>query len=274
MQVGILMNNPSLLDVENLVVSVHDKPIVKGISFSIQPGQRLAVVGESGSGKTTTALAVLRLLSKKSGFEASGRVVFDSQDLLTLSDGELRQIRGRKASMIFQDPTASLNPILSIGEQIGEMFEIHEELTDEEVEAKTVEALESVGLGNLHNPWEVYPHELSGGMKQRVMIAMSLCLNPKLLIADEPTSALDLTVQKDILALLKQYQGAMLLITHDFGVVKEMADNVCVLYRGNIVEQGKTDAVLQNPQHAYTKSLLAALPTKANRRKLLPVGVS
>ncbi len=262
------MDNSSLLEVNRLSVFVRSRPIVKGISFGIKAGERLALVGESGSGKTTTALALMGLLSKKNGFEVSGDVTFESQDLLHHKN--LRSIRGKELSMIFQDPASSLNPIFSIGEQIAEMFEIHEEYTREECEQKTFDALASVGLSELHNPFEVYPHELSGGMKQRAMIAMSLALKPKLLIADEPTSALDLTVQRDILSLLKEYHGAMLLITHDFGVVKEMADRVCVMYHGEIVEAGKTDLVIENPEHPYTQHLLAALPKKSNRRKLLP----
>ncbi len=265
------MDNSSLLEASKLSVFVKGRPIVKGISFGIKAGERLALVGESGSGKTTTALAVMGLLSQKNGFDVSGSINFESKELLHLSSSQLRDIRGKELSMIFQDPAASLNPIFSVGEQISEMFEIHEDLEAQEREQKTVEALQAVGLSDLHNPFEVYPHELSGGMKQRVMIAMSLSLKPKLLIADEPTSALDLTVQKDILNLLKQYHGAMLLITHDFGVVKEMADRVCVMYHGEIVESGKTDVVMNNPEHPYTKALLGALPQKSNRRKLLPV---
>ncbi len=265
------MENSSLLHVEALSVAIGGRPLVRNISFRIAAGKTLCLVGESGSGKTTASLACMGLLSKKRGFTVTGKVFYEGKQLLDCSDRAMRSLRGVDISMIFQDPSASLNPIFTVGEQISEMLEIHTDLSDEEIQAKTLEALASVGLAELHNPFEVYPHELSGGMKQRVMIAMSLCLGPKLLIADEPTSALDVTVQKDILELLKKFQGAMLLITHDFGVVAQMADDVAVLYRGEIVEYKSAQEMFSNPSHPYTKALLASRPTKENRRKILPV---
>lgn len=265
------MENSSLLQVESLGVAIGGRDIIRDVSFSINPGQTLCLVGESGSGKTTTSLALMGLLSKKRGFTASGKAFFDGKDLVGLSDSGRRGIRGRDISMIFQDPTASLNPIFTIGDQIREIFDVHTDLSEEEAEAKTVEALASVGLADLHNPFETYPHQLSGGMKQRVMIAMALCLSPKLLIADEPTSALDLTVQKEILMLLKQFRGAMLLITHDFGVVAEMADIVAVMYKGEIVELQSVRDIFNNPAHPYTKALLASRPTKENRKQFIPI---
>lgn len=265
------MENVSLLQVESLCVSIDGRDIARNLSFSINRGQTVCLVGESGSGKTTTALAIMGLLSQKRGFKACGKVLFEDRELLGFSEGSWQNIRGKEISMIFQDPSASLNPIFTVGDQVREMLQVHTELSDEELEAKTIEALASVGLADLHDPFEIYPHQLSGGMKQRVMIAMALCLDPKLLIADEPTSALDLTVQKDILALLKKYQGAMLLITHDFGVVAEMADVVAVMYKGEIVEYASAYDILHNPTHAYTKALLAARPTKENRKKMIPI---
>lgn len=267
------MENSSLLHVDALSVSIGKRPLVEDVSFSLEAGKTLCLVGESGSGKTTTALALMGLLPEKRSFLAHGKVYYEGQELLDLSEAGWRKIRGSKLAMIFQDPAASLNPIFSVADQIAEVFQLHTDLSDEEIEAKTMEALASVGLANLYNPFEVYPHQLSGGMKQRVMIAMSLCLGPKLLIADEPTSALDLTVQKEILQLLKQFTGALLLITHDFGVVHEMADDVAVMYKGKIVEYGACLDVMTRPQHPYTKALLAARPTKENRKKMLPVEV-
>jgi ABC-type dipeptide/oligopeptide/nickel transport system ATPase component len=259
-----------LLEVTSLAVSARGKEIVKGVSFGVSFGKRLCLVGESGSGKTTTALAIMGLLQQKRSFQVRGSVNFEGKELLALSRKGWQNIHGKELSMIFQDPQASLNPIFTIGDQVLEMVEIHEDLSEDDAVAKTLDALKSVGLDAI-DPFETYPHQLSGGMKQRVMIAMSLILSPKLLIADEPTSALDLTVQKDILALVKKFQGALLLITHDFGVVAEMADDVAVMYKGEIVEYGSCVDVLHNPTHAYTKALLAARPTKENRKKILPV---
>ncbi len=267
------MENSFLLDVRSLSVEVTGRPLVKEVNFTLNAGKTLCLVGESGSGKTTTALALMGLLSKKRGFRATGEAFFEGKNVLAFEDYEWQRIRGKDIAMIFQDPAASLNPILSIGDQVQEMFEIHTEDSCEKQEALTVEALASVGLDGIKNPFQTYPHQLSGGMKQRVMIAMSLCLGPKLLIADEPTSALDLTVQKEILEQLSRFQGALLLITHDFGVVAFMADYVAVMYRGTIVEYNSVEAILAHPQHPYTKALLAARPTKENRRKMLPMGM-
>lgn len=262
------------MEIESLKVSVKGHEIVKGVSLHLEAGKTLCLVGESGSGKTTTASAIMGLLPKKMGFKVSGSVLFDDLNLLDLTDHSLRKIRGSRISMIFQDPASSLNPVFSIGEQIMENYLIHTQMSPEEAEVKAIEMLGRVGLQDLPDPFETYPHELSGGMKQRAMIAMALCLNPEVLIADEPTSALDLTVQKDILLLLKQFQKATnmatLLITHDFGVVAEMADVVAVMYGGKLVEMGPVYEVLHHPSHPYTKALLSAIPTRENRRKMLP----
>ncbi|MCE5295446.1 MAG: ABC transporter ATP-binding protein [Chlamydiales bacterium] len=265
------MENSSLLQIEALSVTVGSKVLVNNISITLNAGKTLCLVGESGSGKTTTALACMGLLSYKRGFKATGKVLYNNTNLLEFTDKEWQKVRGPELAMIFQDPSSSLNPIFSIGDQIREMLEIHTDYSDDELDVKTLEVLAKVGLQSLHNPFAIYPHELSGGMKQRVMIAMNICLKPKLLIADEPTSALDLTVQKDILKLLKKFDGAMLLITHDFGVVAEMADDVAVMYKGEIVEHNTVHEIFTNPQAPYTKALLASRPTKENRRQMLPV---
>lgn len=259
-----------LLAVEGLSVSVGSHEIVKEISFDIEQSKRLCLVGESGSGKTTTSMAIMGLLSKKRGFRSTGSIRYQDKELIGIAEKELNRLRGPEIAMIFQDPSASLNPIFSVGDQIQEMFLVHTEASEEEAEVKTLEALNSVGL-DIQHPFDVYPHQLSGGMKQRVMIAIALALGPKLLIADEPTTALDLTVQKEILELLKKFQGSMLLITHDFGVVKEMADMVAVMYQGKIVEYASMYDIFHNPTHEYTKKLLAARPTKENRKKMLAV---
>lgn len=265
------MEKTPLVEISALSVSVNRQMLVKGISFDLFADKTLCLVGESGSGKTTTASAMMGLLPKKQGFKVSGGIFFKGQNLIGLSDWKMRKFRGQHLSMIFQDPASSLNPIFSIGEQVSELFQLHSKLSIEEAEVKTIEALESVGLGDILNPFETYPHELSGGMKQRVMIAMGVCLRPQVIIADEPTSALDLTVQKEILALLKRFSGAKLLITHDFGVVAEMADLVAVMYAGQIVEYGSSQEIFYNAAHPYTQGLLMARPSRSCRKKMLPV---
>lgn len=264
------MEKNSLVEVVELKVFIQEIELVKEVSFSLHSGKTLCLVGESGSGKTTTAMAIMGLTAKKRGFRVSGKVLFSGHNLLGMSDRRLRKYRGPHLAMIFQDPSSSLNPVYSIGEQISEMFHLHTKLTPEEAEVKTIEALESVGLGGILDPFETYPHQLSGGMKQRVMIAMALALGPEVLIADEPTSALDLTVQKEILNLLKKFSGAKLIITHDFGVVAEMADSVAVMHSGQIVEFGGVHEIFNRAAHPYTKGLLSSRPSGQNRKKMLP----
>jgi oligopeptide/dipeptide ABC transporter ATP-binding protein len=262
-----------ILNVEGLSVALEKKSmrvdLVKKIDFSLYASDTLALVGESGSGKTTTAHALLGL----SGFKTSGKVIFEEKNLLQLPAVELRKLRGTKLSMIFQDPASALNPVFTIGTQIAEVFEIHTACSQEEAYALTAEALEKVSLGAITHPFETYPHQLSGGMKQRAMIAMALALGPKVLIADEPTSALDLTVQGEILDLLKKYSQqnsmAMLLITHDFSVVEKVADRVVVMYLGELVEEASCDELFKKPFHPYTQALMQARPTKENRKKML-----
>lgn len=269
----------SVFDVVKLSCSLEKagKPlsIVHEVSFSLFPGKTLALVGESGSGKSTTALALLRLLSSSNRFLLEGDVLFQGVNLLKLSEKELSSIRGGKIAMIFQDPQSSLNPVFTVGDQIAEMAEIHLKCTPEEAEERTFRILEAVEMPNALRAFEIYPHELSGGMKQRAMIAMALVANPSILIADEPTTALDATIQKEVLELLKTLQHerkmAMLLITHDMNVAAYMADEVGVMYAGEIVEFGKTHDVFEKKLHPYTQALFHARPTREMRKKPLTV---
>lgn len=248
--------------------------LVQGVSFSLYSKKTLALVGESGSGKSTTALALLGLLEQFSSFKITGSVIFEGHNLLTLSEKKLRKIRGANVGMIFQDPAASLNPVFSIGQQVAEMWLVHRSSSVEEAEEQASLMLARVGLQKIKNFFNTYPHELSGGMKQRVMIAMSLICSPKILIADEPTTALDLTVQKEILLLLKELQRenglALLIITHDMGVVAEMADEVAVMYASEIVEFGPIKSLFEKRLHPYTQALFASRPTPQMRKKTLP----
>jgi microcin C transport system ATP-binding protein len=238
---------------------------VKGISFDIHAGETLGLVGESGSGKSVSALSILKLLPYPAAFHDGGQIVFEGQDLLSLSEPALRGVRGSKISMIFQEPMSSLNPLHSIEKQITEVLELHQGLARAAASAEALRLLERVGIADAQSRLGALPHELSGGQRQRVMIAMALANKPQLLIADEPTTALDVTIQKQILDLLKDLQQetgmAILLITHDLGIVKKMADRICVMQNGEIVEAGDSAAVFKNPQHAYTKKLIEAEPS-------------
>jgi len=256
-----------VLTVEALSVRLPrgaDRPhAMKDVSFAIASGEILCVVGESGSGKSMTANAVMRLLPGGVDIDG-GAVLFDGKDLTKLSDAEMRAVRGAGIAMIFQEPMTALNPLRTIGDQIGEMFGIHTGLSKAEISAKVLALLEEVRIPDPKLAARAYPHELSGGQRQRAMIAMALALDPKVLIADEPTTALDVTTQAQILSLIKDLQRrkgtAVLFITHDFGVVAEIADRVAVMQHGLVVEQGPADQVLNHPQHAYTKQLIAAVP--------------
>src|SRR6478735_4001584 len=237
---------------------------VDRVSFDIGKGETVALVGESGSGKSVTALSVLKLLPYPPASHPSGEIVFDGQDLMHASENELRKVRGNDITMVFQEPMTSLNPLHSIERQIGEILSLHKGLAGEAARKRTLALLHQVGLRNAEERLGAYPHELSGGQRQRVMIAMALANEPKLLIADEPTTALDVTVQAQILALLKELQGrlgmAMLFITHDLGIVRRLADTVCVMKEGKIVERGPVEQVFSAPEHPYTRALLAAEP--------------
>jgi microcin C transport system ATP-binding protein len=258
----------TLLDVSNLSVAFHQADrttlAVDRISFSVENGETVALVGESGSGKSVTALSVMKLLPYPSASHPSGSITFDGQDLLQLSERDIRQIRGNRISIIFQEPMTSLNPLHTIEKQIGEALLLHQGLTGLQARARTLELLTQVGIPEPETRLASYPHQLSGGQRQRVMIAMALANEPDLLIADEPTTALDVTVQAQILTLLKDLQKrlgmAMLFITHDLGIVRRLADTVCVMKEGKIVEQGPVEGVFTAPQHPYTRALLAAEP--------------
>ena len=237
---------------------------VRHVSFDIGNAETVALVGESGSGKTVTALSILRLLPYPSASHPSGKILFKGENLLALPAGALRQVRGNKISMIFQEPMTSLNPLHTIEQQVGEVLKIHRGLSDRVVRERVLDLLDKVGIDDPKGRLACYPHQLSGGQRQRVMIAMALANEPDLLIADEPTTALDVTIQAQILDLLAklkaEFNMAMLLITHDLGIVRKMADRVCVMNNGEIVERGATRDIFASPQHPYTKHLLASEP--------------
>jgi peptide/nickel transport system ATP-binding protein len=253
---------------------------IKDISFEINHGETVAIVGESGSGKTVTSLSVLQLLPSPPAQYKSGEILFSengisSINLLNLSDKEIRKIRGNKISMIFQEPMTSLNPVKTCGAQVIEAMRIHQDISQKEAEEKTIQLFEQVKLPNASTMLHRYPHEISGGQKQRVMIAMAISCNPSLLIADEPTTALDVTVQKTILQLIKELQVkqqmSVIYITHDLGLVAEIADKVIVMYKGDVVECGSIKEIFLNPQHPYTKALLSCRPDASSKGKRLPV---
>lgn len=263
-----------LLRIENLRISPRNAPqqeLVKEVSLTLARGKTTCIVGESGSGKSLTALSIMQLLSKQ--LVMQGSVLFEGQDIASLSNARMQQIRGKQIGMIFQEPMTSLNPVLTIGFQIGEPLQAHMGLKGHALKQKVAELLTQVGIDPSRA--NSYPDELSGGQRQRVMIAMSIACEPALLIADEPTTALDVTVQAQVLRLLdtlkNRMQMAMLFITHDFGVVADIADDVIVMFRGEIVERGTVTQVLQHPQHAYTKALLACVPDAEGKKQLQPM---
>ncbi|MGB3337190.1 MAG: ABC transporter ATP-binding protein [Devosia sp.] len=251
-----------LLSIRDLTITFGANHATRGISFDIAPGETVALVGESGSGKSVTALSVLKLLPPSA--RLSGQILFKGKDLVSAPPEELRAVRGNDISMIFQEPMSSLNPVHTVEKQIGEVLAIHRGLRATAARKRTLELLDAVGIADPASRLAAYPHQLSGGQRQRVMIAMALANEPDLLIADEPTTALDVTVQAQILTLLKELQGrlgmAMLFITHDLGIVKKIADRVCVMTEGEIVETGPVAGLFANPQHTYTRHLLAAEP--------------
>jgi microcin C transport system ATP-binding protein len=258
----------ALLSVEGLQVDFQTEETivhaVRGVSFTVEPGQTVALVGESGSGKSVTALSILKLLPQPAASYRGGRVLFKGQDLLAASDGEIRAVRGNAISMIFQEPMSSLNPLHTVGRQVSEALLIHRGLDRTAAKARTLELLAEVGIPDPASRFDDFPHQLSGGQRQRVTIAMALANEPELLIADEPTTAIDVTIQAQILELLVDLQKkrgmAILFITHDLGIVRRMAEITHVMTEGRIVEHGPTEAIFADPQHAYTKKLLAAEP--------------
>jgi len=237
---------------------------VDGVSFSIAAGETLAVVGESGCGKSVTSLSILRLIASPPGRIVAGRLLFEGRDLLALSEEQMREVRGNAISMIFQEPMTSLNPALTVGRQIAESLTVHRGLSRHEAMGKAVDMLRRVRMPEPERRVSQYPHELSGGMRQRVMIAMALACGPKLLIADEPTTALDVTIQAQILELMRELASetgaAIILITHDLGVVAEMAQRVVVMYAGHKVEEAPVDELFARPRHPYTRGLLGSMP--------------
>jgi ABC-type dipeptide/oligopeptide/nickel transport system ATPase component len=258
---------PPLLDVQHLTVTFagvrSTVTAVDDVSFQIAPGETLGLVGESGSGKSVTAFAILRLLQAP-GRVSGGRIIFDGQDLLALPESGMRAVRGARISLIFQEPMTALNPVMRVGDQIGEALTAHGLASGADARRRATELLEGVKIPDAARRARDYPHQLSGGMRQRVMIAIALACRPALVIADEPTTALDVTIQAQVLDLLRelkaQYQLALLLITHDFGVIAEMADRVAVMYKGKLVEEGAVRQILRAPAHEYTRQLLAAVP--------------
>ena len=258
--------NDNFLDIKDLhihyVTQEGTVKAVNGVNIKLNKGETLGLVGETGAGKTTTALGVLRLIPNPPGKIISGEILFEGRDILLETEEEMRKIRGKKVSMIFQDPMTSLNPVMTVGEQIAEVIEIHEDVTSKEAEVKSKEMLELVGIqGSRSND---FPHQFSGGMQQRVVIAIALACNPELLIADEPTTALDVTIQAQVLELMNklkiEFNTAMLLITHDLGVVAEACDKVAIMYAGEIVEYADIENLFENTKHPYTLGLFGSIP--------------
>ena len=266
----------TLLEVRDLAIHFATETgtveAVKGISFTVQKGETLAIVGESGSGKSVTGLALTRLLPEPPTIYKSGQILLDGQDVLKKSPRELRTIRGNKIAYIFQEPSTSLNPVFTIRNQIAEALRLHRpEVRD--LDAEVIKYLDLVGIVDPAKRLHDYPHQLSGGMQQRVMIAMALSCQPELLVADEPTTALDVTIQAQIMdqlrELKKQIEMAIILITHNFGIINGIADRVAVMFRGKIVEYGETHTVLSNPQHPYTRALIQCIPQPGQKRRRL-----
>ena len=256
-----------LLEVKSLRTSFFtdagEVRAVDGVSFSLAPGKLMGLVGESGSGKTASVLSIMRLLPESARI-VGGEIIFEDQDLLKLGEPEMRHVRGARIAMIFQEPMTSLNPVFTIGSQIGEAVRLHQHTARAETRNRTIEALRMVGIADPERRVDDYPHQLSGGMRQRVMIAMALSCNPRLLIADEPTTALDVTIQAQILDLIRELQVrlglAVILVTHDLGIVSEYADDVTILYAARVMEQAPTAELFRNPLNPYTHGLLESVP--------------
>jgi oligopeptide transport system ATP-binding protein len=276
------MMEGTTLKIENLHISfkTHDDgeiKAVRGLSFELKQGETLAIVGESGSGKSVTAKSLMRLLPKQNSMIKDGQVLYEGNDLLKYSEKEIQKIRGSEISMVFQDPMTSLNPTMKIGKQIMEGLRKHQGLGKKEVFNKSIELLKLVGIPSAMERMSDFPHQFSGGMRQRVVIAMALACNPNVLIADEPTTALDVTIQAQILDLMKDLQRktgtSIIIITHDLGVVASMAQRVAVMYAGEIVETGMVDEIFYEPKHPYTRGLLLSMPKLNSNRstKLIPI---
>ncbi|WP_371869416.1 ABC transporter ATP-binding protein [Bacillus pumilus] len=263
------MERERILEVKDLAISFKtyggEVQAIRGVNFHLNKGETLAIVGESGSGKSVTSQAIMRLIPMPPGYFKRGQILFDGQDIVKKTEKQMQNIRGKEISMIFQDPMTSLNPTMKVGKQITEVLFKHEQISKEAAEKRAIELLELVGIAMPEKRIKQYPHEFSGGMRQRVVIAMALAADPKLLIADEPTTALDVTIQAQILELMKEIQQkvetSIIFITHDLGVVANVADRVAVMYAGQIVETGTVDEIFYNPQHPYTWGLLASMPS-------------
>jgi len=273
----ILQNQEILLDIKNLILNFYTNrgqiTALDGIDLKLYKNESLGLVGETGCGKSITALSIMRLIPAPPGKIVQGEIFFDGKDLLKIPETEMRRVRGGKISMIFQEPSTSLNPVFKVGDQIIEAIQLHQKLGREKGKRKTVEMLEKVGMPDPKDIINRFPHELSGGMQQRIMIAMALSSNPKLLIADEPTTALDVTTQAQILDLIKELKkdiiSSMLLITHDLGIVAEVCDRVAVMYTGNIIEHAELKTLFKSPLHPYTRGLLDAIPQMNAHKKEL-----
>lgn len=258
-----------LLEVKDLKTYFYtDDGVVKavdGVNFSVEAGKTIGIVGESGCGKSITAMSILRLIPDPPGRIVNGEVIFEGEDLTKVSDERIREIRGNNISMIFQEPMTSLNPVFTVGYQIGEVLMLHQKLSEEEARERAIEMISLVGIPNPERIVDEYPHQLSGGMRQRIMIAMALACQPKLLIADEPTTALDVTIQAQILELMNGLKNrlntSIMLITHDLGVIAEMADHVIVMYSGKVVEDAPVLELFNNPKHPYTIGLMRSIPS-------------
>lgn len=264
----------NILEIKDLRVSFRDNggrvEAVSGVSLSVPDGSTIGIVGESGCGKTVTALSIMRLIPEPPGRIDDGKIIFDGTDLLKISENDMRTIRGNKISMIFQEPISSLNPVFTVGEQIGEAIRTHIKVSKGEEKERVIELLKLVKIPTPERRFDNYPHEMSGGMCQRVMIAMALACNPKLLIADEPTTALDVTIQAGILELINELKERMgmsvLLITHDLGIIAEAADEVYVMYAGKVVEHAPMKNLFKNPRHPYTVGLMNSIPGLHKRK--------
>ncbi|MFC4801676.1 ABC transporter ATP-binding protein [Neobacillus sp. GCM10023253] len=271
------MDQNSILRINDLKVSFQSGkkllPAVDGISFELKEGEILGIVGESGSGKSVTSLATMGLIPSPPGKIEKGEIIFNGTDLTNLTEKEWRKIRGNQISMIFQEPMTSLNPLFTIGNQLMEAIRLHTDLSKAEARVRSIELLKLVGIPRAEGILKEHPHQLSGGMRQRVMIAMAMACNPRVLIADEPTTALDVTIQAQILALMKNLnektKTSIILITHDLGVVAEICERVVVMYAGQIVEQGDVRRILKDPQHPYTKGLLKSVPDLRGKKERL-----
>ncbi|WP_100610420.1 ABC transporter ATP-binding protein [Confluentibacter lentus] len=269
------METKTILTVENLSISFGENEVIHGISYHLNQNEILGIVGESGSGKSVSSLAILGLLPKKISKINSGSIIYNNQDLTTLSSKAFQNIRGKKIAMIFQEPMSSLNPSMTCGKQVQEILLQHESLTKLQAKQETISLFEQVKLPEPNRIYDAYPHEISGGQKQRVMIAMAIACKPDILIADEPTTALDVTVQKNIIELLKELQAktkmSIIFITHDLALISEIANRVLVMYKGEIVEQGAVSDIFNNPQNNYTKALINSRPSLDTRLKVLPI---